>query len=102
MRNNQNPAERAGLSFSLRGCLADANLSSSLGFAGELGFLDSLEGDDTGLSSVDGVVAAHVCALTSDFRSACLADEHFAGVNFLATETLDAEALARVVVDVFT
>ena len=51
---------------------------------------------------MDGVVAAHVCALTSDFRSACLADEYFAGINFLAAETLDAEALARVVVDVFT
>ena len=51
---------------------------------------------------MDGVVAAHVCTCTSDFRGARLADEYFAGVNFLATETLDAEALARVVVDVFT
>ena len=77
-------------------------MSSSLGFAGELGFLDLLEGDNTGLGGVDGVVAAHVRALTGDLGSACLADEYFAGVNFLATETLDAEALARVVVDVFT
>lgn len=77
-------------------------MSSSFGFAGELGFLDSFEGDDTGLGSVDGVVAAHVCAFTSDFRSACLADEYLAGVDFLAAEALDAEALARVVVDVLT
>ena len=77
-------------------------MGSSLGFAGELGFLDSLKGNDAGLSSVDGVVAAHVCALTGDLGSACLADEYFAGVNFLAAETLDAEALARVVVDVLT
>lgn len=102
MRSNQNPAERAGLSFSLKVCLADANLSSSLGFAGEFGFLDLFESDDTRLSGVDGVVAAHVCARTSDFRGACLADEYLAGVDFLAAETLDAEALARVVVDVFT
>ena len=102
MRNNQNPAERAGLSFSLKGRLADANLSSSLGFAGEFGFLDLFESDDTGFSSVDSVVAAHVRTLTGDLGSACLADEYLAGVNFLAAETLDAEALARVVVDVFT
>ena len=77
-------------------------MSSSLGFAGEFGFLDLFEGDDTRLSGVDGVVAAHVCACTSDLGSACLADEYLASVNFLATETLDAEALARVVMDVFT
>ena len=77
-------------------------MGSSLGFAGELGFLDSLKGNDAGLSSVDGVVAAHVCACTSDFRGARLADEYLTGVDFLAAETLDAEALARVVVDVFT
>ena len=51
---------------------------------------------------MDGVVAAYVRALASDLGSACLADEYLAGVNFLAAETLDAEALARVIVDVFT
>ena len=77
-------------------------MSSSLGFAGEFGFLDLFESDDTRLSGVDGVVAAHVRALAGDLGSACLADEYLAGVDFLAAETLDAEALARVVVDVFT
>ena len=81
---------------------ADTHLGAWLGLASEGRLLDLLEADDTTVSGVDGVVAAHVCALTGDLGSACLADEYFAGVNFLAAETLDAEALARVVVDVFT
>ncbi len=47
-------------------------------------------------------VAAHESARASEFGCAGLADENFAGFNGLATKAFDAEALASIVVDVFT
>ena len=51
---------------------------------------------------MNGKVTADVGTFTSDLRSACLADEHFAGAYFLATKALNTKALARVIVDVLT
>ena len=47
-------------------------------------------------------VAAHESARASELRCASLADENFASFDSLATKALDAEALASIVVDVFT
>ena len=52
--------------------------------------------------SMNREVAAHESARASKFRSAGLADENFASLDGLATKALDAEALASIVVDVFT
>ena len=53
-------------------------------------------------SGMDCKVAAHESARASDFGCASLADENFAGFDSLATKALDAEALASIVMDVFT
>lgn len=52
--------------------------------------------------SMNREIAAHEGAWASELRSAGLADENFASLDGLATKALDAEALASIVVDVFT
>ena len=52
--------------------------------------------------SMNREVAAHESARASELCCASLADENFAGFDSLATKALDAEALASIVVDVFT
>lgn len=62
-----------------------------------------LHEDDLAIdSSVNREIAAHESARASELRCASLADENFAGFDSLATKALDAEALASIVVDVFT
>ena len=51
--------------------------------------------------SVDGEIAGHISAWTGDFGSTSLADENFAVFDFLATEALDAKALASIIMDIF-
>lgn len=79
---------------------ANTHLGAWLGLASEGRLLDLLEADNTTVSGVDGVVAAHVCARASNLRSACLANEDFTSVDLLATEALDAKARPGVIVDV--
>ena len=79
---------------------ADTHLGAWLGLASEGRLLDLLEADNTTVSGVDGVVAAHVCTRAGNLRSACLADEDFTSVDLLATEALDAKARPSVIVDV--
>lgn len=79
---------------------ADAHLGAWLGLASEGRLLDLLEADDTTVSGVDGVVAAHVRTRASNLRSACLADEDLTSIDLLATEALDAKACPSVIVDV--
>jgi hypothetical protein len=47
-------------------------------------------------------IAAHESAWACEFSCASLANENFTGLYGLATKALDAEALASIVVDVFT
>ena len=79
---------------------ADAHLGAWLGLASEGRLLDLLEADDTTVSGVDGVVAAHVRARAGNLCSACLADEDLTSIDLLATEALDAKARPSVIVDV--
>ena len=51
---------------------------------------------------MDSEVAAHESAWAGNFSSAGLANENFTSLYSLATKALDAEALASIVVDVFT
>lgn len=67
---------------------------------GKLALLDLLEAYDAVFCGVNGEVAADEGAGAGDFSTAGLANEDFAGVNFLATKALYAEASAGVVVDV--
>ena len=52
--------------------------------------------------SMDSEIAAHESARAGNLSSTGLADENFASLYGLATKALDAEALASIVVDVFT
>ena len=62
-----------------------------------------LHEDDLAINgSVDREVAAHESARASELGCTGLADENFASLDGLATKALDAEALASIVVDVFT
>lgn len=63
-------------------------------------FLGLDEGDFTVFGGMNRVIAAGVGTFTSDFGAASLADENFAGLDFLTTKALDAKALTGVVVDV--
>ena len=70
--------------------------------AGEM-ILLSLNEDNLAVDScVNREVAAHESARASNLGCASLADENFTGLDGLATKALDAEALASIVVDVFT
>ncbi len=80
--------------------LRDADCCALFGFAGKFAFFDAAEGDDTVLFSVDGEVAAHVCAVACNLGCASLAYEYFASANFLTTKALYAQSLTGVVVDV--
>ena len=79
---------------------ADTHLGAWLGLASEGRLLDLLEADNTTVSGVDGVVAAHVRARAGNLCSACLANEDLTSVDSLATEALDAKARPSVIVDV--
>lgn len=68
------------------------------GFAGEVRLLDFFELNSAIDGSVNGVVSAHESSWAGDLSSASLTDEDFASLNFLAAKTLNAEALAGVVV----
>lgn len=70
--------------------------------AGEVALLGFHKDDLAINSSVNCEVAAHESARASNFGCTGLADEDFASLDGLATKALDAEALASIVVDVFT
>lgn len=80
----------------------DFDASAANVFAREVTLLGLYEYDLAVNSGMDRKVAAHESARASDFGCASLADENFAGFDSLATKALDAEALASIVVDVFT
>lgn len=82
--------------------LPDADAGARGGLAGEAGFLDLVEENGTANRGMDGEILAHISARTSDFGRAGLAHQYFAGVDFLATKTLDAKAGASIVMDIFT
>ena len=76
--------------------------SAANAFAGEM-ILLGLNEDDLAIDgSMNREIAAHESARASEFSCASLADENFASFDSLATKALDAEALASIVVDVFT
>jgi len=58
--------------------------------------------DDSVFCSVNRKVAAHISPLSCELRATSLADEDFAGANFLATKALDAKALTGVIMDVLS
>lgn len=78
----------------------DAGAANAL--AGEVAFLGLHEDDFAVDSSMNREVAAHESARASELGCTGLADENFASLDGLATKALDAEALASIVVDVFT
>ena len=78
----------------------DAGAANAL--AGEVILLGLNEDNFTVNCGMNREVAAHESAWASEFGRASLADEDFAGLYGLATKALDAEALASIVVDVFT
>ena len=70
--------------------------------AGEV-ILLSLNEDNLAIDGgMNREVAAHESARAGNLGCASLANENFAGFDGLATKALDAEALASIVVDVFT
>ena len=78
----------------------DAGAANAL--AGEVALL-RLDEDDLAIdSSMNREVTAHEGAWASKLGCAGLANENFTGLDGLATKALDAEALASIVVDVFT
>lgn len=79
---------------------ADAGTRNS--FARKMAFFNLIESNNTINSSVDCEVFANVCAGTSDFGAASLANENFSITDLLATKALHTKALAGVVVDVLT
>ena len=81
--------------------LTDFDADAGQGFAGEVSFLGLNKLDDAIFGGVDGEIAGHVSAWACNFRSTSLTDENFAVFDFLATEALDAKALASIVMDVF-
>jgi hypothetical protein len=70
-------------------------------FASKFSLLHLSKCNDTVNGSVNSEVAADVCTRTCNFSAASLADENFASADFLATKTLNTEALTCIVVDVF-
>lgn len=78
----------------------DAGAADAL--AGEVILLGLNEDDFAVNSGMNREVAAHESAWASELGCASLADENFAGFYGLATKAFDAEALASIVVDVFT
>ena len=78
----------------------DAGAANAL--AGEVALL-RLDEDDLAIdSSMNREVTAHEGAWASKLGCAGLANENFTGLDGLATKALNAEALASIVVDVFT
>ena len=71
-------------------------------FAREVILLGLYKDDLAVDGSMNREIAAHESARASELCCASLADENFAGFDGLATKALDAEALASIVVDVFT
>jgi len=61
-------------------------------------FLRLDEGDYAVFGGMDGEIAGHIGAWAGNLSGAGLTDEYFAVLDFLATETLDAEALSSIVV----
>ena len=84
----------------LSGVNFDASAADVL--AGEMILLRLDEDDFAVDGSMNREVAAHESARAGNLGSTGLADENFAGLYGLATKALDAEALASIVVDVFT
>lgn len=80
----------------------DFDASAANVLAGEVALLGLHEDDLAIDSGVDREVAAHESARASNLGCASLANENFTGLDGLATKALDAEALASIVVDVFT
>ena len=76
--------------------------STANGLAREVALLGLHEDDLAVDGCVDSEVAAHESARASELGCTGLADENFASLDGLATKALDAEALASIVVDVFT
>ena len=70
--------------------------------AGKMAFLGLNEDNFAINSGMNSEVAAHESARASELGCTGLADENFASLDGLATKALDAEALASIVVDVFT
>ena len=81
--------------------LDDLDFGAAYGFAGVGLFAALDEGNDTVLSGVDGVVAAHHSAFASKLRHTNLAEDDFAGLYFLAAAALKTKPLAGTVFDIF-
>ncbi len=71
------------------------------GATGEVGLFGFNESDYAVFSCVNRKVSRHISTRAGNFSGAGLADENFAVFDFLATETLNAEALASIVMDIF-
>lgn len=82
--------------------LLNDNLGAASGFASETAGFDGFKTDHAVTSGVNGKVTAHICAVAGLFGRAGLTHQHFARADFLAAKAFDAQALAGVIVDVFT
>ncbi len=80
----------------------DLNASAADVLAGEMAFLGLNEDNFAIDGSMNREVTAHESARASEFGCASLANENFTGFYGLATKAFDAEALASIVMDVFT
>ena len=78
----------------------DASAANAL--AGEMAFLGLYEDDLAINGGMNREVAAHESARASELGCASLANENFTGLYGLTTKAFNAEALASIVVDVFT
>jgi hypothetical protein len=86
--------------FTLSSVDFDAGAANAL--AGEVVLL-GLDEDNLAIDSgMNREVTAHEGAWACELSCAGLANENFTGLYGLATKALDAEALASIVVDVFT
>ena len=101
--NNKNPPISSRRILGIR-YLGGVNFYASAwnAAAGEV-ILLSLNEDDLAIDgSMNREITAHESARAGDLSCTGLANENLASLNGLATKALDAEALASIVVDVFT
>ena len=79
-----------------------SNLYADAGerLAGEVSFLRFDESHDTIFRGVNREVPGHISTWAGDLGATGLTNNDLAIFNFLATKTLDAEALASVIMDI--
>ena len=101
-QSRKNLPERGDFSFAFTLSSVDFDAGAANALAGEVVLL-GLDEDNLAIDSgMNREVTAHEGAWACELSCAGLANENFTGLYGLATKALDAEALASIVVDVFT